>query len=136
MMNGPLDESLGAQVRARRLEGGLSESELASRIGVPLGVLRDFERGRSRITASRLEDIGRELALPPLAFFADAAVPPGAEGEVREGWASERDRIRLLRAFGRIKDRNVRLCVISLLEQITEANDLAEELLEQVVRSR
>lgn len=139
MIESHSDQVLGARIQMRRREGGFCESEFASRIGVPLQTLRAYERGARHVGASALTRISQALQIPPLALFATEEMAAG-EDEADAEWSgtsdTERERMRLLRAFSGIANREVRLCVVSLLEQISEANDLAEELLEQAVRSR
>lgn len=132
------DADLGVRVRARRRERGMSRVEVARRIGVPVSRLRDYECGREHIGAAALSAISHALHVPPLALFAEDPEParrPRDDDAVcaEDLRAAEADRTRLVRAFSRIEDRDVRLSVISLLEAISRSGTVPEDLLEQVV---
>ncbi len=51
------DKKLGAMVRQRRLEIGMSQERLAEIIGVTFQQIQKYEKGANRIAASRLFDI-------------------------------------------------------------------------------
>jgi transcriptional regulator with XRE-family HTH domain len=71
-----VDIHVGGRVRLRRQALGLSEGQLACIIGVTTRKARQFERGESRIGASRLLELSRVLDVPVAYFFDDLAPPP------------------------------------------------------------
>jgi transcriptional regulator with XRE-family HTH domain len=50
----PVDVAIGTRIRARRKMLGVSQSELASRIGVTFQQIQKYERGVNRVAGSRL----------------------------------------------------------------------------------
>jgi transcriptional regulator with XRE-family HTH domain len=50
----PVDEAIGTRIRARRKMLGISQSELAKRIGVTFQQIQKYERGANRVAGSRL----------------------------------------------------------------------------------
>ena len=50
----PVDLHVGARIRMRRRELGLSQETLAEAIGITFQQLQKYERGANRISASRL----------------------------------------------------------------------------------
>ncbi len=78
----------GKRIRARRLEQGLSQKDLASAIGISASYLNLIEHGRRRIGAALLADVAQALEVPVgrLTGAGDAAVlqvlqeRDGAEG--------------------------------------------------------
>lgn len=64
-----IDKAVGAQVRFRRTELGLTQQELADKIGVTYQQAHKYERGVNRISASRLYDIAVALKVKPEYFF-------------------------------------------------------------------
>lgn len=57
----PLDIALGARVRLRRKELGLSQDELARAIGLTFQQIQKYEHGTNRISFSRLMEIAEAL---------------------------------------------------------------------------
>jgi transcriptional regulator with XRE-family HTH domain len=71
----PVDRSVGRRVRMVRVSRGLSQSALASQLGVTFQQLQKYENGSNRVSASRLHDIARILGVEVASFFEDAADP-------------------------------------------------------------
>ena len=65
----PLLEALGGRLRARRLEAGLTQADLAERAGVSPRFLVQLETGRGNISVSRLAELCSVLDLPLYALF-------------------------------------------------------------------
>jgi transcriptional regulator with XRE-family HTH domain len=57
----PLDIALGARVRQRRKELGLSQSDLGKAVGITFQQMQKYEHGTNRISFSRLVGIARAL---------------------------------------------------------------------------
>src|ERR1022692_2569332 len=71
----PVDRSVGRRVRILRVSRGLSQSALASQLGLTFQQLQKYEKGTNRISASKLHDIARILGVEVASFFEDAADP-------------------------------------------------------------
>ena len=56
-------EPIGSRIRAARLKYGMSQAELARRIGITPNSLNEIEHGRSEPLASRVEAIARVLGV-------------------------------------------------------------------------
>ena len=65
----PIDVYVGQRVRLRRMMLGMSQEKLGEAIGVAFQQLQKYEKGRNRISASRLLGIARELNVPIDFFF-------------------------------------------------------------------
>ena len=68
----PVDIQLGQKLRARRVELGLSQEELANAIGITFQQIQKYERGINRISASRLHDIANSMNIDIGYFFASS----------------------------------------------------------------
>jgi ribosome-binding protein aMBF1 (putative translation factor) len=79
----PVDRSVGRRVRMVRVSRGLSQSALASQLGVTFQQLQKYENGSNRVSASRLHDIARILGVEVASFFEDAADPEAASHRAR-----------------------------------------------------
>ena len=57
----PIDIHVGNRVRLRRVLLGMSQEDLASRLGITFQQVQKYERGLNRISGSRLYDISKIL---------------------------------------------------------------------------
>lgn len=115
------DQEVGRRVRARRLERGLSQTQLAGQIGVTFQQVQKYESGDNRMGASRLEKISAALAVPISFFFDGAAnVKAGKEAHALFDFAQSSDAIRLIKAYHRIKAPNVRRTFMEMCERFAE----------------
>jgi transcriptional regulator with XRE-family HTH domain len=71
----PVDRSVGRRIRIMRVSRGLSQTALASELGLTFQQLQKYEKGTNRVSASRLHDIARILGVEVKSFFEDAADP-------------------------------------------------------------
>jgi transcriptional regulator with XRE-family HTH domain len=65
----PVDRHVGNRVRILRAARGMTQAELAERIGLSAQQLQKYEIGVNRISASRLYDMARVLDADPNDFF-------------------------------------------------------------------
>jgi transcriptional regulator with XRE-family HTH domain len=96
-----VDINVGLRVRMRRTELGLSQERLAAAIGVSFQQLQKYERGKNRISASRLHMIARKLERPIEWFFEDAPAIGSTDTAIDDA------RFRLMRAAGRCDNARV-----------------------------
>lgn len=75
----PTDKHIGAKVRVRRKQLGMSQTVLAEKLGVTFQQLQKNETGVNRIGASRMQQIAIALKVPVRWFFAEL---PQASGDV------------------------------------------------------
>jgi transcriptional regulator with XRE-family HTH domain len=79
------DRMIGAAIRERRIYTGMSQQELADKVGVTYQQAHKYERGINRISAGRLFEIAQVLGVPVSHFFAglENASPPEATPAAR-----------------------------------------------------
>lgn len=118
----------------RRLLLSMSQEKLGDALGLTFQQVQKYEKGTNRIGASRLQQIGHTLGVPPSFFFEDMpdALPPGQVLGFAEDtsstllqFLSSTEGLMLTRAFIRIRDARVRRKVIDL---VTAFADTAEVL--------
>ena len=73
----PVDRHVGNRVRILRAARGMTQADLAEKIGLSAQQLQKYEIGVNRISASRLYDMARVLDCDPNDFF------DGFNGEYR-----------------------------------------------------
>src|ERR1700750_1560335 len=62
--SGAYDVEIGKRIRAQRLSRGMSQEDLADRLGVTFQQLQKYEKGANRVSAARLREIAIALKLP------------------------------------------------------------------------
>ncbi|CAA7621100.1 helix-turn-helix domain-containing protein [Magnetospirillum sp. UT-4] len=67
---GPVDRQIGARIREARIASGLTLDRLGRECGVTWAQVRMYERGRNRVSASRLHAIATAVGRPLDWFFA------------------------------------------------------------------
>ena len=65
----PVDLHVGQRLRIGRKLAGLSQEQLAERLGVTFQQVQKYEKGTNRISASRLFGAARLLSVPVSFFF-------------------------------------------------------------------
>lgn len=66
---GPVDVHVGRRIRDRRRSLSISRTELANGLGLSVQQVQKYESGDSTVSASRLHQIGVQLAVSPAYFF-------------------------------------------------------------------
>jgi transcriptional regulator with XRE-family HTH domain len=83
-MNEGLKRGLGSKVRAARRRAGLTQDELAGRIGKTPESVSNIERGQQTPTLETLAALARELGLPIAEFFGgDAGMNSTSDARLR-----------------------------------------------------
>lgn len=68
-MKHPVDVHVGKRIRHRRWMVGMTQQQLAERVGIKFQQIQKYETGMNRVSASRLWDIAETLAVPINFFF-------------------------------------------------------------------
>ena len=68
-MKHPVDVHVGKRVRHRRWMVGMTQQQLASKVGIKFQQIQKYETGMNRISASRLWDIADALNVDVRFFF-------------------------------------------------------------------
>lgn len=120
-----VDSHVGEQVRKRRIEIGMSQSDLGKEIGVTFQQVQKYEKGTNRIGSSRLQQIANALQVAPAKFFDAAptsvrfAATKNSQMQLQivNDFVESSDGDKLMRAFVRLP-REVRRSVVDLVEKI------------------
>lgn len=68
-MKHPVDVHVGKRVRHRRWMVGMTQQQLAEKVGIKFQQIQKYETGMNRVSASRLWDIADVLGVPVSFFF-------------------------------------------------------------------
>jgi transcriptional regulator with XRE-family HTH domain len=125
-----VDEHVGRRLRLRRNLLGLSQDELARRIGLTSQLIQKYEAGETRISASRLYGIAMQLAVPITWFFDELESKKRSSTEARQtaeaqDWSelvTKRESRQLLELYFGIADERLRrkLMEVAQLLKTTE----------------
>jgi transcriptional regulator with XRE-family HTH domain len=119
-------EGIGHKIRFHRQRQGLTQTELADRIGVSYQQIQKYEANKNQITLQRLFLIAKALDTPVQAFIAELnsremsdASGPDTAAEQDSGRTLREERA-LLRLFARIQSPHVKRTILKLVESIVE----------------
>ena len=68
-MKHPVDAHVGKRIRHRRWMLGMTQQQLADRVGIKFQQIQKYETGMNRVSASRLYEIAGVLDVPVAFFF-------------------------------------------------------------------
>ena len=114
----PIDIDVGARIRARRVFQGLSQTKLATALGLTFQQVQKYERGDNRVSASTLVRVAGALDTSVAALVGE------------DGARTEKPMFRhlampgafdLLDAFAKIADPEVRRAVVRLTKTLARA---------------
>ncbi|MCJ2058006.1 helix-turn-helix domain-containing protein [Methylobacterium sp. J-048] len=126
-----IDHGVGSRIAFLRAANGLSQSALASALGVSFQQVQKYETGKNRVGAGRLQAIAERLGVPVSSFF-----EPEPEAATENGPALLRvaGAVELLRAYNHIADDQMRRDVIALVKsaaRIGNASVSADSVLQR-----
>jgi len=114
---GPLEMAIGARLRTRRRQLGLSQSDLAERLGVSFQQVQKYERGANRVAASTLLAAAEALGVSVGWLVGEDASRDGGEEEIFRALARP-GALELLEAFDRIPDARAREALVMLAREM------------------
>ena len=117
------DAHVGARVRSRRIQLGISQTRLGKALGVSFQQVQKYERGFNRISASRLQAIASMLGVSPSYFFenqlSDATQPSGDPAVIGfNEFLGSTDGVRLMQAFVKIKNKATQEAIVTLISRL------------------
>lgn len=129
-----VDVFVGQRLRELRMLAGLSQSDVASALGLTFQQLQKYERGFNRVSSSRLFTLGQFFRVPVSVFFEGLESRPAtAETEAHvvrtddsDSTLRSREALMLARYYQSIRDPQVRGAIRELAERCAEQSDAAE----------
>lgn len=114
-----IDAHVALRVRARRMELGLSQADLACHLEISYQQVQKYERATNRLSAGRLKQLA-DLLDVPVAYFYDGL---GVAESLRSRLAIDKDVARLARRLQRLSP-DVRSTLLRMLETLEKARGL------------
>ena len=125
-----LDKKIGQKIKQIRKSWGLSQIELAEKIGISFQQIQKYEKGSTRISVVRLQQIAEALGVNISIFFEEGEKAPQVSDYVLryipEGDPFEtiqllnKEEMTLLKLFRKTRNRKVREGIIKQLRGIIE----------------
>jgi transcriptional regulator with XRE-family HTH domain len=112
-----MDKVVGQNIRAARLAQGLSQSDLAEKLGITFQQVQKYEKGTNRVGAGRLFQVASIFDLPISSFFE----PTGESALAKDSRSARRSdplSTRLIEAFSRLPDSRSRLALLTVAESM------------------
>ncbi len=113
----PTDEHVGNRLRYRRLELGMTQTELGRAIALTLQQVQKYERGINRVSCSRLFDLSHALHVSVSYFFEGLPDVISDDAATREAVVEQETRD-FVRAYYGISDPNLRSQVWELAKAL------------------
>lgn len=123
-----VDNHVAGRLRLRRVLLGLSQDDLARRLGVTSQQVQKYEAGETRISASRLYEIAQHLGVPITWFFsemeeAEADKSAKAVGQARSDVSDllmRREARDLVETYFSISDVRLRKKLLQMADLLTK----------------
>jgi transcriptional regulator with XRE-family HTH domain len=113
-----LELIIGARLRTRRRQLGLSQSDLAERLGVSFQQVQKYERGANRVAASTLLSAARALNTTLAWLVGEEASGRDDDDDVFRA-LSRPGALEMLQAFNAIPDPRTRIALLALAREMT-----------------
>ena len=123
-MRHPVDVHVGQRVRQRRCLAGMTQQQIAERVGIKSQQLQKYETGTNRISASRMWDIAAVMEVPVSFFFEGLEGQARDTGEARADILTDKEAVDLVRAYYSIPE-NQRRKLFDLALVLGEAKQIA-----------
>lgn len=110
-MTHPVDVHVGKRVRQRRWLAGMTQQQLAEKVGIKFQQIQKYETGANRVSASRLWDIADALSVE-VSFFFDGLDAAAKDAPVEDGLPADlmgdREALDLVRSYYAIPENQRR----------------------------
>ncbi len=98
-MKHPVDAHVGKRIRHRRWMVGMTQQQLADKVGIKFQQIQKYETGMNRVSASRLWDVADALGVS-ISFFFEGLSEGQAAGMVAQGdMMADKEALELVRSY-------------------------------------
>lgn len=133
----PVDVFVGQRLKTRRNLIGITQENLAEAAGITFQQVQKYEKGRNRLSASRLFQFARVLNVPIAYFFEGFAATDShiglqggfadndqqafdGEDDSAEDLMSQKETVDLVRTYYTITDEKLRKDFLKMLKQMSK----------------
>lgn len=98
-MKHPVDAHVGKRIRHRRWMVGMTQQQLADKVGIKFQQIQKYETGMNRVSASRLWDIAESLGVS-ISFFFEGLAGEGVSASAPAGdILADKEALELVRSY-------------------------------------
>jgi transcriptional regulator with XRE-family HTH domain len=115
-----MELAIGARMRTRRRQLGLSQSELADTLGVSFQQVQKYERGANRVAASTMIAAAHALSTTVSWLVGEESSGRDDDDDVFRALARP-GALEILQAFNAIPDSRARLALLALAREMAAA---------------
>ena len=101
-MKHPVDVHVGKRIRHRRWLVGMTQQQLAEKVGIKFQQIQKYETGMNRVSASRLWDIATALSISVSFFFEgldEAEASVAYESDAPNDILKDKEALELVRSY-------------------------------------
>lgn len=98
-MKHPVDAHVGKRIRHRRWMVGMTQQQLADKVGIKFQQIQKYETGMNRVSASRLWDVADALGVAISFFFEGLGDGQTATGYAHGDMMSDKEALELVRSY-------------------------------------
>lgn len=98
-MKHTVDVHVGKRIRHRRWMIGMTQQQLAERVGIKFQQIQKYETGMNRVSASRLWDIAQVVEVPVSFFFEGLTEGHTDKRDVEGDILADKEALQLVRAY-------------------------------------
>lgn len=110
-MKHPVDIHVGKRIRHRRWMVGMTQQQLAEKVGIKFQQIQKYETGMNRVSASRLWDISDAMGNDVSFFFEGLSNRVSADGEnnaAKGDFMADKEALELVRSYYSIPENQRR----------------------------
>lgn len=97
-MKHPVDAHVGKRIRHRRWMIGMTQQQLADKVGIKFQQIQKYETGMNRVSASRLWDIADTLGVT-IAFFFEGLAESDVTKAAGADMMADKEALELVRSY-------------------------------------
>jgi transcriptional regulator with XRE-family HTH domain len=98
-MKHPVDAHVGKRIRHRRWMVGMTQQQLADKVGIKFQQIQKYETGMNRVSASRLWDIADALGVQIAFFFEGLGEEQTAATAAQGDILADKEALDLVRSY-------------------------------------
>ena len=98
-MKHPVDAHVGKRIRHRRWMVGMTQQQLADKVGIKFQQIQKYETGMNRVSASRLWDIADALGVGIAFFFEGIDEARDSARSVEGDLMADKEALELVRSY-------------------------------------
>lgn len=98
-MKHPVDAHVGKRIRHRRWMVGMTQQQLADKVGIKFQQIQKYETGMNRVSASRLWNVADALGVSISFFFEGLADGEAATAQMQGDMMADKEALELVRSY-------------------------------------